>query len=183
MAEVMHEKDTIQIRYSSENSSPPVNAGENELVNASGHVQEVDRKYVQYLRSSARILNTNARSPHSFSLLTLAGVGIVLGSTWGPAGSSIIVALYNGGPPGVLYEFIVVSIFYWIVAASIAELASAIPSAGGVYHWASVTPGKKYGRVVGFFAGYWNMLAWVLGAASISAIAGRERISCIKHTS
>lgn len=101
-------------------------------------------------------------------------MGIVLGSTWGPAGSSIIVALANGGPPGVLYEFIVVSIFYWIVAASIAELASAIPSAGGVYHWASVTPGKKYGRVVGFFAGYWNWLAWVLGAASISAIAGKE---------
>jgi amino acid transporter len=107
--------------------------------------------------------------------LTLAGVGIVLGSTWGPAGSSIVVALFNGGPPGVLYEFLAVSIFYWIVAASIAELASAIPSAGGVYHWASVTPGKKYGRVVGFFAGYWNWLAWVLGAASISAIAGELR--------
>lgn len=107
--------------------------------------------------------------------MTLAGVGIVLGSTWGPAGSSIVVALFNGGPPGVLYEFIVVSIFYWIVAASIAELASAIPSAGGVYHWASVTPGKKYGRVVGFFAGYWNWLAWVLGAASISSIAGEVK--------
>jgi choline transport protein len=114
------------------------------------------------------------RPLNSFSLLTLAGVGIVLGSTWGPAGSSIVVALFNGGPPGVLYEFIVVSVFYWIVAASIAELASAIPSAGGVYHWASVTPGKKYGRVVGFFAGYWNWLAWVLGAASISSIAGER---------
>lgn len=130
----------------------------------------------------ARIPNTN-RIPHSFSLLTLAGVGIVLGSTWGPAGSSIIVALANGGPPGVLYEFIVVSIFYWIVAASIAELASAIPSAGGVYHWASVTPGKKYGRVVGFFAGYWNWLAWVLGAASISAIAGMQDLRKTNLTS
>ena len=110
-------------------------------------------------------------------------MGIVLGSTWGPAGSSIIVALANGGPPGVLYEFIVVSIFYWIVAASIAELASAIPSAGGVYHWASVTPGKRYGRVVGFFAGYWNWLAWVLGAASISAIAGKQQFKILHWTS
>lgn len=124
----------------------------------------------QRLYSRSRILTL----PLSFSLLTLAGVGIVLGSTWGPAGSSIVTSLFNGGPPGVLYEFIVVSIFYWIVAASIAELASAIPSAGGVYHWASVTPGKRYGRVVGFFAGYWNWLAWVLGAASISAIAGEQ---------
>lgn len=50
---------------------------------------------------------------------------------------------------GVLYEFITVSVFYWIVAASIAELASAIPSSGGVYHWASVTAGRKWGRVNG----------------------------------
>ena len=83
-----------------------------------------------------------------------------------------LVAIYNGGPPGVIYEFILVSIFYWIVAACIAELASSIPSSGGVYHWASVTPGRKWGRVVGFFAGYWNWLAWVFGAASMSAISG-----------
>jgi amino acid transporter len=71
---------------------------------------------------------------------------------------------------GVIYEFIVVSIFYWIIATSIAELASAIPSSGGVYHWASVTPGKRWGRIVGFYAGYWNWLAWVFGAASMSFI-------------
>ena len=41
-----------------------------------------------------------------------------------------------------------------------------------VYHWASVTPGKSWGRVVGFFAGYWNWLAWVFGAASMSFIFG-----------
>jgi Amino acid permease len=76
----------------------------------------------------------------------------------------------NHGDLGVLYEFIVVSVFYWIVAACIAELASAIPSSAGVYQWASVTPGPKYGRVVGFFAGYWNWLAWVFGAASMTLI-------------
>lgn len=71
---------------------------------------------------------------------------------------------------GVLYEFIVVSVFYWAVAACIAELASAIPSSAGVYQYASVTPGPKYGRVVGFFAGWWNYLAWVFGAASMTLI-------------
>lgn len=73
-------------------------------------------------------------------------------------------------PPGVLYEFIVVSIFYFIVAACIAELASAIPSSGGVYHWATITPGRKYGRLIGYLAGYWNYFAWIFGAASMSFI-------------
>jgi choline transport protein len=70
----------------------------------------------------------------------------------------------NGGPPGVLYEFILVSMFYWLIAASLAELASSVPSSAGVYHWASVTPGPKYGRVCGWFAGWWNTFAWVSGA-------------------
>jgi len=68
---------------------------------------------------------------------------------------------------------IVDSIFYWLVAASVAELASAMPSSGTgmlllpfhfsvflrdfadveiVYHWASVTAGR-HGRICGWFAG------------------------------
>ncbi|ORY62450.1 amino acid permease [Pseudomassariella vexata] len=123
----------------------------NDLINASGHVQELSRQ---------------------FSLSSLAGVGLVVGNTWPAIGGSILVAIFNGGPPGVLYEFLTVSVFYFTVAASIAELASAIPSSAGVYHWASVTPGQKWGRIVGFFAGWWNYLAWVLGAASMASIFG-----------
>jgi choline transport protein len=100
------------------------------IVNASGHVQELDR---------------------NFNLLSIIAVGVVVGNVWAALGGSLAVAIYNGGPPGVIYEYITVSVFYWIIAACIAELASAIPSSAGVYHWASVTAGS-YGRVVGFFA-------------------------------
>lgn len=119
------------------------------LINASGHKQELQR---------------------NFSLVSLAATGIVVGSTWPAIGGSILVAIFNGGPPGVLYEFLAVSFFFFIVAACIAELASAIPSNAGVYHWASVTPGPRWGRVIGFFAGYWNWLAWIFGATSMSSI-------------
>lgn len=76
----------------------------------------------------------------------------------------------NGGPPGVLYEFITVSIFYWLVAASLAELASSMPSSAGVYHWASITPGPKYGRICGWFAGWWNTFAWICGSGNFIPI-------------
>ncbi|KAF2020655.1 amino acid transporter [Aaosphaeria arxii CBS 175.79] len=123
-------------------------ANSQDLINASGHVQELQR---------------------NFSLWSLAGIGLTVGNVWPAVGGSILVALYNGGPPGVLFEFIVVSVFYWNVALSIAELASAIPSSAGVYHWATIT-GGKYGRPIGFFAGWWNYFAWVFGAASMSSI-------------
>ncbi|KAF7164448.1 hypothetical protein CNMCM5623_008995 [Aspergillus felis] len=126
-----------------------------ELVNASGHRQELER---------------------NFSLLSICAVAVTTGNTWIAQGGSLVTAMYNGGPAGVIYEFIAVSICYWMVAASIAELASAMPSASGVYHWASITAGK-YGRVCGFFAGFWNCLAWILGAASMSAILGQQTVS------
>ncbi|KAL2433905.1 Choline transport protein [Exophiala dermatitidis] len=136
--------------------------GSVELVNASGHAQELSR---------------------NFSLVSLAGVGLVVGNVWPAIGGSILVAIFNGGPPGVLYEFITVSVFYWIVAASVAELASAIPSSAGVYHWATITPGKRWGRMVGFFAGYWNCLAWILGAASMTFIFSNTVVQmyALKH--
>ncbi|OCT48563.1 putative choline transport protein [Cladophialophora carrionii] len=132
------------------------------IINASGHAQELSR---------------------NFSLISLAGVGLVVGNVWPAIGGSILVAIFNGGPPGVLYEFLVVSVFYWIVAASIAELASAIPSSAGVYQWATITAGKRWGRVVGFFAGWWNCLAWILGAASMTSIFSNTVVQmyALKH--
>lgn len=102
----------------------------------------------------------------NFSLLSICSVGIVTGDTWAALGGSIAVALGNGGPPGVIYEFMVVTFVYCFIAASLAELASSIPSSAGVYHWASVTGGPKYGRICGWFAGFWNYLCWNLACGS-----------------
>ncbi|PFH62465.1 hypothetical protein XA68_13367 [Ophiocordyceps unilateralis] len=134
---------------------PQVDDSHARPVNASGHAQEL---------------------PLRFSLLSLAGIGLLVGNVWPAIGGSLAVAISNGGPPGVLYEFIAVSFCYVAVAVSIAELASAVPSSAGVYHWASVTPGGPAGRPIGFLAGWWNYLAWVLGAASMTSILGSSVI-------
>lgn len=93
----------------------------------------------------------------------MCAIAIVVGNCWSITGATIHLAIYNGGPPGFIYEFIVAGILYLFITASLGELASAIPTAGGVYHFASVTPGRKFGRVLGFFAGWWNSLAYTFG--------------------
>ncbi|KAJ5488370.1 Helicase C-terminal [Penicillium expansum] len=127
-----------------------------ELVNASGHRQELER---------------------NFGLISICAVAVTTGNTWIAQGGSVVVALSNGGLAGTIYEFIAVSICYWLVAASIAELASGMPSSSGVYHWATITAGSKYGRVCGFYAGWWNCLAWILGAASMSLILAQQTVA------
>lgn len=74
----------------------------------------------------------------------------------------------------MIFEFIAVAVFYWMIAACIAELASAVPSSSGVYHWASITTPSRYSRVVGFFAGWWNFFAWIFGSASMSSILANQ---------
>ena len=46
-------------------------------------------------------------------------------------------------------------------------MVSSVPSSGGVYHWASMSPGAKQGRILGFFAGSLNFFGWLFDLASI----------------
>lgn len=128
------EAPSAELHESSSNGFPG-----GRVVNASGHEQELERQ---------------------FSLSSIISTAITTGNVWVALAGTIVVALYNGGPTGVIYEFVAVSVCYWFVAASIAELASAIPSSGGVYYWATVTAGK-WGRFVGYLTGWWNALAWI----------------------
>lgn len=76
----------------------------------------------------------------------------------------------------VLYGLIVVSVFYTAISASLAELASSMPSAGGVYYWSAVLS-RGRGRGAGFFTGYLNACAWLLSASSISSMLGNEAVA------
>lgn len=96
---------------------PEARDDDGHVINASGHAQELDR---------------------NFNFMSICSVGVCTGNVWAALGGTIVVALYNGGPPGVIYELMAVSIFYWIIASLIAELASAVPSSAGVYHWVSL---------------------------------------------
>lgn len=122
---------------------------EGEIVNASGHRDQLQRQY---------------------GLLSMCGLALNINSAWIVFGGSLAISVLNGGPPGILYEFIVAVVFYSFIAASIAELASSMPTSGGVYHWASVTAGVRWGRSIGFFCGALNFFGWIFDMASVISI-------------
>ena len=143
--ELLDDKKEAPPAFDAETSG--LHVADGELINVSGHVQELDR---------------------TFGIWSICSIGVVSDNAWGAGGGALVVALYNGGGPGVLFGLIVATFFYAFIGASLAELSSAIPSSANVYHWASVTPGPKHGRVCSWFAGWWNCLAWTFGAASSS---------------
>ena len=77
------------------------------------------------------------------------------------------VILYNyglalGGPAADGIGWPLVTIFTLLIAASMAELASAYPTAGGLYYWASRLRNKDWG--------WWT--AWLNLGGQISIVAG-----------
>ncbi|KAH7100845.1 putative amino acid transporter [Auriculariales sp. MPI-PUGE-AT-0066] len=111
-------------------------------VNASGHADQLPRQY---------------------SLLAICATALTIDNAWVVVGGSAGVAIANGGPPGVLYELLTACSYYLVVGLCLAELASALPTAGGVYHWATVTAGRRGGFIAGHL-GWWG---WMFGLASI----------------
>lgn len=72
------------------------------------------------------------------------------------------VGLNAGGPVVMGIGWPLVTLFVLLVAASMAELASAIPTSGALYHWASLLGGPAWG---------W-FTAWLNLIGSIATVAG-----------
>ena len=68
----------------------------------------------------------------------------------------------SAGPAAVGIGWPLVTVFTLLIAASMAEIASAYPTAGGLYYWASRLRNKNWG--------WWT--AWLNLGGQISIVAG-----------
>jgi amino acid permease (GABA permease) len=69
--------------------------------------------------------------------------------------------LIVGGPGTMSVGWIVVSFFTMSVALSMAEIVSAMPSAGGPYFWSAMLAPKKYAPFASWCTGWFNILGQV----------------------
>ncbi|KAF5002491.1 hypothetical protein FGRMN_316 [Fusarium graminum] len=148
IADGVLEKGEATKRYSTEQGS---------IINASGHTDQLTRQY---------------------GLVGLTGIAVTVNNAWVVLGSSISVSILSGGISGVIYGLIVAVFYYTFIGLSISELASSCPSSGGVYHWATIAAGPKWGRVTGFYAGWINFYGWMFGLASLVQVAANAGVQC-----
>jgi amino acid transporter len=77
--------------------------------------------------------------------------------------TSYFVAFERGGPVAVTWGWLLVGLMATIVALSMAEIASAYPTAGGLYYWASKLGSPGWGWATGWF----NLIGQVAVTAAI----------------
>lgn len=73
------------------------------------------------------------------------------------------VAFNYGGPVAITWGWVLVGAFCVLVAMALGEIASAMPTAGALYFWAS----KLGGPAWGWFTGWFNLIGQIAVTASI----------------
>ncbi len=69
--------------------------------------------------------------------------------------------MYTGGPQAAFANWTMVGGFSFIVSLALAEIASALPVAGGIYYWSYYLGGQKWGP----FLSWMTAVSKVAGAA------------------
>jgi amino acid transporter len=77
--------------------------------------------------------------------------------------TSYFIAFNNGGPVAITWGWLLVGVFCVLVSMAMGEIASAMPTAGALYFWAS----KLGGPAWGWFTGWFNLVGQIAVTAAI----------------
>src|SRR5260221_12220146 len=106
-----------------------------------------------YAHELSRRMRGFSNSAISFSIICILAGGIT--SFQGGLSSAGAAAIGIGWPIGCAFSL--------IVAASMGKIASAYPTAGGLYHWASILGGRGFGWATAWF----NLLGLIFVVSSV----------------
>ncbi len=77
--------------------------------------------------------------------------------------TSYFIAFNSGGPVAITWGWLIVGFFVLLVALAMAEVASAMPTAGAIYYWSS----KLGSAAWGWFSGWFNLIGQIGVTAAI----------------
>lgn len=73
-----------------------------------------------------------------------------------------------GGPVVMVWGWVIGSFFSILVGLSMAEICSAYPSAGSVYHWAGMLANQKWCPFASYICGWFNFIGNAAGDAAFA---------------
>ncbi|OJJ43195.1 hypothetical protein ASPZODRAFT_136388 [Penicilliopsis zonata CBS 506.65] len=107
-----------------------------------------------------------------FGFWSLFGFAVCELITWETVLALFSEALYNGGPSGMVYGFVLAWASTLSVYTVISELASLAPIAAGQYYWAYILSPARARVFVSYLIGWLTSLAWIATVATESLFAG-----------
>ncbi|OLN90181.1 Choline transport protein 8 [Colletotrichum chlorophyti] len=103
----------------------------------------------------------NGHLQKRFSKLTMIGMAFAILNTWISLAGSIGLVMPSGGSVSFVYGFIFCVLCNICLSASVGELASLYPTAGGQYHYAFALSTQMWKKSMSFFVGWINIAGWL----------------------
>ncbi|KAH8813353.1 amino acid transporter-like protein [Xylogone sp. PMI_703] len=109
-----------------------------------------------------------------FSVWSLGSLCLCLMATWEALSSVVAAALTSGGAPCLFYNYIISFIGSVAIAASLAEIASIYPTAGGQYHWVAVLAPRNQKILASWLTGWISCGGQIVLTASAAFNGGLQ---------
>lgn len=100
------------------------------------------------------------RFERNFSFLSMLGFTTTMMCTWEAVLFCNAIAMADGGSATLLYGFIFCWIGALVTAASLAEMASMVPTSSGQYHWVSMLAPKGQAVFLSWVTGWLDLIGW-----------------------
>ncbi|KEQ93028.1 hypothetical protein AUEXF2481DRAFT_74039 [Aureobasidium subglaciale EXF-2481] len=115
--------------------------------------------------------------PRAFSFFSTLALAFSITNTWIGYSETFVTPLLAGSGKAVFWCLVLACIACTIIAAGLAELASAFPSSGGQYHYAFMVAPKAYRAPIAFVTGWLSCLGWLFTTASTGVFCSQASVS------
>ncbi|KAH8705821.1 amino acid/polyamine transporter I [Talaromyces proteolyticus] len=113
---------------------------------------------------------TENNGPHDINGFSILALGFNICNSWIGMASSLAIGITLGGTVTVLYGALVTTVIYLATAATLAELSSIYPTAGGQYHFTSLLAPKRYSRSLSYACGIVSAFSWISLSAAVAIL-------------
>ncbi|PWY75471.1 amino acid transporter [Aspergillus heteromorphus CBS 117.55] len=96
-----------------------------------------------------------------------------------PSIASTIAFSLPAGPAGMVWGWLTASILIFFVGLAMADMASAMPTAGGLYWWTHYFAGERYKNALSFLVGYSNTMGLIGGMCSVDYTLSLMILACV----
>ena len=142
-------------------------------------LEDADKMPSTGFASSVEHRVENAPAKKQFNAITLISMAFVICNSWAGVSASLQLALLAGGPVTLVYSIIISTSAYFAIAASLAELASVYPTAGGQYHFASILAPERARRLLSYACGLLSMFSWVAIGVAVTIIIAEQVMALV----
>jgi choline transport protein len=155
--------DKAQVKSDPRNPLSRMEASQNSVSTLETTIQdEVDLARIGYTQQLKR----------RFTIWSMLAFSSCLLGTWEGLSFTLISALQSGGPASLMYGLLLAWVGTLSNAASLAEISSIYPTAGGQYHWAYCLSPPSIRVFASYIVGWIGCSGLVAAGASVAFIAG-----------